>query len=70
MAVVAPWTFDLRSVTQPVTIWAPTEDQVVPPRLVDHLARQLPQAETVNVHGSHDWLIENWFTVLRRIATS
>jgi pimeloyl-ACP methyl ester carboxylesterase len=69
MALVAPWPFDVRSVTRPVTIWAPTEDDVVPPRLVDHLARQLPHAETVNVPGSHDWIMENWSTVLRRIAT-
>ena len=68
-AVVAPWPFDVRSVVQPVTIWAPTEDDIVPPRLVDHLARQLPHAETVNVPGSHDWIMENWSTVLRRIAT-
>lgn len=69
MAVVAPWPFDMRSVVQPVTIWAPTEDDIVPPRLVDHLARQLPHAETVRVAGSHDWIMENWSTVLRRIAT-
>ena len=69
MAVVAPWPFDVHSVLQPVTIWAPTEDDIVPPRLVDHLARQLPHAETVNVPGSHDWIMENWSTVLRRIAT-
>lgn len=69
MAVVAPWPFDVRSVMQPVTIWAPTEDDIVPPRLVDHLARHLPHAETINVPGSHDWIIENWSTVLRRIAT-
>lgn len=69
MAILAPWPFDVRSVMQPVTIWAPTEDDVVPPRLVDHLARQLPHAETVNVPGSHDWIMENWSTVLRRIAT-
>ena len=69
MAVVAAWPFDVRSVVQPVTIWAPSEDDIVPPRLVDHLARQLPHAETVDVPGSHDWIMENWSTVLRRIAT-
>jgi pimeloyl-ACP methyl ester carboxylesterase len=69
LAVVAPWPFDMRSVVQPVTIWAPTEDDIVPPRLVDHLARQLPHAETVDVPGSHGWIMENWSTVLRRIAT-
>jgi pimeloyl-ACP methyl ester carboxylesterase len=70
LAVVAPWPFDMRSVVQPVTIWAPTEDDIVPPRLVDHLARQLPHAETVDVPGSHGWIMENWSTVLRRIATT
>jgi pimeloyl-ACP methyl ester carboxylesterase len=69
MAVVAPWPFDVRSVAQPVTLWAPTEDDIVPPPLVDHLARQLPHAETVNVPGTHDWIMDNWSTVLRRIAT-
>jgi pimeloyl-ACP methyl ester carboxylesterase len=70
MAVVAAWPFDVRSVVQPVTIWAPSEDDIVPPRLVDHLARQLPHAERVDVPGSHDWIMENWSTVLRRIATA
>jgi pimeloyl-ACP methyl ester carboxylesterase len=69
MAVVAPWPFDVHSVVQPVTIWAPTEDDIVPPRLVDHLARQLPHAETNNVPGSHEWILRNWSTVLGRIAT-
>jgi pimeloyl-ACP methyl ester carboxylesterase len=68
MAVVAPWPFDVRSVMRPVTIWAPTDDDIVPPRLVDHLGRQLPHAETVHVPGSHDWIMENWSTVLQRIA--
>lgn len=69
MAVLSPWPFDVRSIVQPVTIWAPTEDDIVPPRLVDHLARQLLHAETINVPGSHDWIMGNWSTVLRRIAT-
>jgi pimeloyl-ACP methyl ester carboxylesterase len=69
MAVVAPWSFDVHSVVQPVTIWAPTEDDIVPPRLIEHLARQLSHAQTINVPGSHDWITENWATVLRRIAT-
>jgi len=56
MALVAPWPFDVSSVAQPVTIWAPTEDEIVPPRLIDHLARQLPRVEIVHVHGSHDWI--------------
>jgi pimeloyl-ACP methyl ester carboxylesterase len=69
MALVAPWPFDVRSVVQPVTIWSPTEDEIVPPALVNHLARRLPHAETVKVPGSHAWITENWSTVLRRIAT-
>lgn len=70
MALVAPWPFDVRSVAQHVTIWAPAADEIVPPRLVEHLVRQLPHAETVRVHGSHDWITENWSTVLQRIANS
>ena len=66
-AVAATWTFDLSSITQPVTIWAPTEDQIVPPHLVDHLARTLPNPEIVEVPGEHDWLIKNWETVLERL---
>jgi pimeloyl-ACP methyl ester carboxylesterase len=69
LALVAPWPFDLYSVAQPVTIWAPTEDDIVPPPLVDHLAHQLPHAETVNVSGTHNWIMDNWSTVLRRITT-
>jgi hypothetical protein len=44
---------------RPVVEIAPTEDDIVPPRLVDHLARQLPHVETVSVSGSHDWIMEN-----------
>ena len=69
LAVVAPWPFDASSIVQPVTIWAPTSDDIVPPPLVDHLAHQLPHAETVNVSGTHDWIMDNWSTVLRRITT-
>lgn len=68
-AIAAPWPFDVHSVVQPVTIWAPTEDDIVPPQLVDHLARQFPCAETVNVPGSHGWIMANWSTVFQRIAT-
>lgn len=68
-ALAAPWPFDLRSVVQPVTIWSPTDDDIVPPTLVDHLARQLPHAEVVSTPGSHDWMTGKWSTVLRRIAT-
>lgn len=66
-AVAAPWTFDLSAITQAVTIWAPSDDQVVPPRLVDQLARALPSAEIVAVPGEHDWLTKNWETVLERL---
>jgi pimeloyl-ACP methyl ester carboxylesterase len=69
-AVAAPWPFDIRSVGQPVTIWAPVEDEIVPPRLIDHLASQLPRVETVKVPGAHGWIMENWSTVLRRVATA
>lgn len=67
-AVVAPWPFDSGSVTQPVTIWAPDQDEIVPPRLVRHLADQLPEASTVTVEGAHDWVIGNWPQVLQRLA--
>lgn len=68
LAIVAPWPFDLRKVVQPVTIWAPTEDDIVPPRLIDHLVRQLPFGKRIDVPGSHGWILENWSTILRRIA--
>lgn len=51
-----------------MTLWAPADDSVVPPLLVDHLARQLPSIERVDVAGAHDWLMENWATVFGRIA--
>ena len=66
-AVAAPWPFDASSITRPVTIWAPVEDQIVPLHLAGHLARSLPSCEIVEVPGAHDWLIENWETVLKRI---
>jgi hypothetical protein len=51
-----------------VTIWAPSNDEIVPPQLVKHLSRRLPHAETLSVSGSHDWIMNNWPTVLRRLA--
>jgi pimeloyl-ACP methyl ester carboxylesterase len=65
-AVAAPWTFDVGSITQPVTVWAPTEDQIVPPYLIEHLARRLSDASIVAVPGEHDWLTKNWKAVLGR----
>lgn len=67
-ALVASWPFDVASVTPAVTIWAPAADEIVPPSLAGHLAGQLPRAETVPVPGAHDWLMENWSTVLQRIT--
>ncbi len=66
-AIAAPWTFDVRSVTQPVTIWSPAEDEIVPPRLVEHLGQRLPDATIVKVAGGHEWLTANWGAVLRRV---
>lgn len=66
-AVAAPWTFDLSSIVVPVTLWAPADDQIVPPRLVDYLARSLPNPEVIAVPGEHDWLTNNWETVLERL---
>jgi len=68
LGLVAPWPFDVRSVVSPVTIWAPSNDEIVPPQLVEHLSLRLPHAETVNVSGSHNWITEHWPTVLRRMA--
>ncbi len=68
-AVVAPWTFDLSSITQPVTIWAPEDDEIVPPHLADHLATKLPNCTVVHVPGGHDWFVINWETVLERLRT-
>lgn len=67
LAIVEPWPFDTGTIAQPVTIWAPTEDAIVPPLLIDHLARQLPQVEIIDVPGAHDWITENWSKVLQRI---
>ena len=68
LSIVGPWPFDVRLVDSPVTIWAPTNDEIVPPRLVEHLSRRLPQAETITVAGSHNWIIEHWPTVLTRLS--
>lgn len=69
-ALVAPWPFDVAAVTQHVTIWAPSADEIVPPALIGHLAGRLPRAETIDVAGAHDWITDNWSTVLQRIADS
>jgi pimeloyl-ACP methyl ester carboxylesterase len=66
-AVAAPWTFDVGSITQPVTVWAPTADQIVPPHLIEHLARRLSDVAVVAVPGGHDWLTKNWKVVLGRL---
>lgn len=66
-AVAAPWTFDVSSVAQPVTIWSPNGDEIIPPNLIDHLHRRLPNAETISVTGGHDWLTRHWDTVLSRM---
>lgn len=67
-ALAAPWPFAVSSVRQPVTIWSPADDSIVPPGLADRLAGQLLHAERIDVPGTHDWLMENWTTVLERIA--
>lgn len=66
-AVSAPWTFEVETVTQPVTIWSPTEDEIVPPRLIAHLHQRLPNAGTISVSGGHDWLTQNWAVVLSQV---
>lgn len=67
-AVAAPWAFDLGAIAQHVTIWSPTEDQIVPLHLSEHLRHRLPSAEIVEVVGAHDWLITNWATALERVC--
>lgn len=66
-AVAAPWRFDVRSIERDVTIWSPTDDDIVPPRLLKALAQRLSNAVVVEVPGAHGWLIENWSTVLDRM---
>ncbi|MDH3295941.1 MAG: alpha/beta hydrolase [Acidimicrobiia bacterium] len=39
-----PWGFDLREVTAPTVIWQGGLDDVHPPAMAHHLARQLPRA--------------------------
>ncbi len=68
-AVAAPWTFGLKSIAQRVTIWAPTEDQIVPVSLAERLAELLPDGAVIEVPGAHDWLTQNWATVLERMAS-
>ncbi|MCP3910892.1 MAG: hypothetical protein GY713_08070 [Actinomycetia bacterium] len=66
-AVAAPRTFDVRDVGQPVTIWSPSEDEIVPPPMIERLRQRLPDASIVEVAGDHGWLTENWGTVLSRL---
>lgn len=68
-AIAAPWTFNFQSIARPVTIWSPTDDQIVPTALVRHLAQRLQRAEVIEVSGAHDWLTTNWAQVLNRVAT-
>lgn len=67
-AVASPWNFDIGGIRQRVTIWAATTDEIVPLHLVKHLAQSLPNADVVEVVGSHDWLMDNWPTVLARLS--
>lgn len=66
-ALAAPWSFDVGSITQPVTIWAPANDEIVPRHLVDHLAGPLTEVTVVSVAGGHDWLVGGWDAVLGRL---
>lgn len=68
-AMVASWPFDVGSVTQPVTIWAPDQDEIVPPRLIRHLTDQLADATTISVTGAHDWVTAHWSQVLQQLVT-
>lgn len=68
-ALASPWNFDIRTISQLVTIWAPTNDEIVPLHLLKHLADGLPSVHVVKVTGSHDWLMENWSPVLARSRT-
>lgn len=65
-ALASPWNFDLGAINQLVTIWAPTDDEIVPLHLLEHLSHRLPIVDVVEVAGSHDWLMDNWSTVLAR----
>lgn len=66
-AVSAPWTFDIASITRAVTLWSPSDDEIVPPDLVTYLHDRLPNANTISVHGGHDWLTHNWAAVLSHV---
>lgn len=66
-AIAAPWPFDVQSIKQDVTIWSPTDDDIVPPHLTNGLAQRLSNAAVTEVPGAHVWLIENWATVLGRM---
>ena len=67
LAALSPVT--LCSITQRVTIWAPTEDEIVPVHLVERLAARLPDSTITEIPGAHDWPTQNWWTVLERIAS-
>lgn len=67
-ALASPWPFSINSLAQPVTIWAPRGDEIVPPRLVDQLAGQMRNNRVLEVSGAHDWFRQNWSMVLERIA--
>lgn len=67
-AVAAPWTFRLDSIAPPITIWAPTKDEIVPQHLMKRLADTLPGSAIIEVPGDHHWLTRNWSTVLDRIS--
>lgn len=64
-AIAAPWPFDFASISQDVTIWSPTEDEIVPARLLLSMAAAMPSATVVEVQGNHAWLTENWALVLQ-----
>jgi pimeloyl-ACP methyl ester carboxylesterase len=65
-ALASPWNFDVGAISQHVTIWAPTDDEIVPLHLLEHLAHALPSVDVVEVTGGHAWLMENWSAVLAR----
>jgi pimeloyl-ACP methyl ester carboxylesterase len=67
--LAAPWGFDARDLSTPVTLWHGSEDRNVPLEAVSRLAAGLPNANLHTIPGEgHFWFHAHWQDVLAQLA--
>ncbi|MEY2431276.1 MAG: hypothetical protein QOC92_1001 [Acidimicrobiaceae bacterium] len=68
-AMVTPWSFELASISTPVTLWYGTDDTVYGPSIGQHLADSIPNARLEILEGATHLLpMTNWSQLLDFLA--